>query len=147
MNATKQLPSFSSYCDNTTKGNALVFSLGDIDVYYSYKTPVAFHAGERLYVRENVWGPTTGKHLNAIDGGDKEAKAARVGENEFKVRLADALEGESAIYLVRDKDGASIVRGQRTDRYASGDGFDGYQSALAALETSGESFRYTDKRG
>lgn len=90
MKTTTALPEFATYCDNTTKGNALVFTLGDVDIYFSYKTPVAFRAGGRLFVRENSWGPTTGKHLNAIDGGDKEAKAARIGANEFAARLAEA---------------------------------------------------------
>ena len=37
--------------------------------FYSYNTLVAFeHTLSGLVVRENVWGATTGKHLNAIDG-------------------------------------------------------------------------------
>lgn len=84
----KDLPSFETYCDNTTKGNALVFTVGDIDVYFSYRTPVAVRAGGILTVRENVWGPTTGKHLKAIDGGSAERKAARVSGDEFESILA-----------------------------------------------------------
>ena len=84
------LPEFASYCDNTTKGNALVFTVGALDVYYSYKTPVAFRVGGVLIVRENTWGPTTGKHLNAIDGGDKDAKKRRLGSDAFELALTRA---------------------------------------------------------
>lgn len=86
-----QLPSFSTYCDNTTKGNALVFCVDGVDIYYSYQTPVAFRTADGVtVVRENAWGPTTGKHLNAIDGGDRAAKAARVSGAEFE-RMLSAL--------------------------------------------------------
>ena len=40
-------------------------------IYFSYETPVAFWNGKELFVSENEWGSTTGKHLNAIDGGNK----------------------------------------------------------------------------
>lgn len=79
MTMTKiHLPSFDVYCDNTTGQNALVFDLGTgARVWFSYKTPVAFKLGsEPLIVRENDWGPTTGKHLNAIDGGDKKSRVS-----------------------------------------------------------------------
>lgn len=46
-----------------------------LTVWLSYNTPVAFleHGGKRV-VSQNNWGPTTGKHLNAIDGGDKPSR-------------------------------------------------------------------------
>jgi hypothetical protein len=72
------LPTWSVYCSNTTSTNALCFDLGRLTVWFSYKTPVAFrpNVGPRqpLLVRENDWGSTTGKHLNAIDGGDKKSR-------------------------------------------------------------------------
>lgn len=59
-------------------------------VWFSYRTPIAFvWMGERC-VRENEWGPTTGKHLNAIDGGSKEAKAARLSSGVFEAELEKA---------------------------------------------------------
>tara|TARA_R110002020_G_scaffold168090_1_gene356750 strand:+ start:6743 stop:7015 length:273 start_codon:yes stop_codon:yes gene_type:complete len=80
------LPSIWSYCTNTTQSNAMGVTVGDIDYYFSYRTLVAFRApGAGLVVRENDWGPTTGKHLNAIDDGDK---ADRVGVEEFQRLLA-----------------------------------------------------------
>ena len=40
----------------------------------SHRPFAAWHGATGLVVRENNWGPTTGKHLNAIDGGDKKAR-------------------------------------------------------------------------
>ncbi len=50
-------------------------------MYFSYQTMVAFIApGVGLVVHDNDWGPTAGKHLNWIDGGNK---ADRVCGEEF----------------------------------------------------------------
>lgn len=44
-------------------------------IWFSYRTMVAFQIENgNLFVRENEWGATTGKHLNAIDGGKKETR-------------------------------------------------------------------------
>lgn len=61
---------------NTTK--SLRVEHGLIDTFYSYATPVAFrsHNGN-LYVSENVWSRTTGKHLTQIEsvyGGDRKRR-------------------------------------------------------------------------
>ena len=87
----KQLPRWNIYCQNTTGINALLFYIGELNVWYSYKAPVAFQKGfgTKLVVRENHWGPTTGKHLNAIDGGDK---STRVDSETFEKLLQEALE-------------------------------------------------------
>lgn len=50
-----------------------------IVLYFSYDTLVAFRGyinAEQcgLFVCENVWGVTTGKHLNFIDGGRKQSR-------------------------------------------------------------------------
>jgi hypothetical protein len=60
---------------------------GGTTLYFSYRTLIGFTAGEPRflrYVRRNDWGQTTGKHLNAIDGGSKEAKAARLDAAAFE---------------------------------------------------------------
>ena len=85
------LPTFETYCPNTTAVNALRVSVGAVDVYFSYRTPVAYSLdGCSPIVRRNEWGPTTGKHLNAIDGGDK---CARVDVDTFQTGLRAALNG------------------------------------------------------
>lgn len=84
-----QLPNWEIYCQGTNPVNALVFHMQDFSVWYSYKTPVAFQIGfGAVVVRENDWGPTTGKHLNAIDGGDKKS---RIPGAQFEKMLDSAL--------------------------------------------------------
>jgi len=54
-------------------------------LWFSYRTPVAFHVdGKGLTVRENDWGPTTGRHLSAIDDG---RKADRISGDDFEARI------------------------------------------------------------
>ncbi len=89
-----RFPDFESYAD--TKGrnyglNSLRFLDGDGNVFwFSYSTLVAFKtvAGQKV-VRENEWGPTTGKHLNIIDDGDKKN---RVSGDEFERLYAEAFD-------------------------------------------------------
>jgi hypothetical protein len=84
------LPSFETYCDNTTAVNALLFDLGcGLLVWFSYRTPVAFALHGEKVVRRNEWGPTTGKHLNAIEPD----KRRRVSSEAFEAALTEALEG------------------------------------------------------
>ena len=55
--------------------NFTKLSVGDLWIWFSYTTPVAFRVlGERRVVRVNDWSNTTGKHLNEIDGGDKKSR-------------------------------------------------------------------------
>lgn len=65
------LPSFSTYGNYASSNygaHALKFSLGEIDVYFSYQTPVAFSSPKTgLVCRKNDWSTTTSKHLNAIE--------------------------------------------------------------------------------
>jgi hypothetical protein len=69
------------------KTNFAMLEIGHKKIYFSYATPIAFHDGTRLWVRQNAWGPTTGKHLNAIDGGDALARANRYDGETFERML------------------------------------------------------------
>lgn len=83
------LPSFDTYGDYSSRNygaNALVFDFPRGRVWFSYKTPVAFHDGSTLVCRENDWGPTTGKHLDWIEPD----KSRRVSGEEFEKRFAAA---------------------------------------------------------
>jgi hypothetical protein len=64
---------------NTTKSLRKESSFG-FNTYYSYATPVAFERYGKLFVSENVWSRTTGKHLTQIDGGDRKS---RIPHDEF----------------------------------------------------------------
>lgn len=83
------LPSFQSYGSYSSSNygvNALQFFTDHGTFWFSYKTLVAFQRiGGRKYVRQNDWSTTTGKHLNAIDGGNKKE---RLTEAEFYAAYA-----------------------------------------------------------
>ncbi len=72
---------YGNYSSDNYGSHTLVFTdAKGREFYFSYKTLVAFKVGGQLYVHQNIWGVTTGKHLNWIDGGRKEA---RLSANEF----------------------------------------------------------------
>ena len=77
----------SSYYGNSAsaENNAKVVTVDGVSFYFSYETIVAVkdHESGDLKVIQNYWGPTTGKHLNEIDGGSKEAKAERLDNDAF----------------------------------------------------------------
>lgn len=77
--------SITSYHGNSAsaENSAKVIKINGMSFYFSYETLVAVNTGKELKVIQNYWGPTTGKHLNAIDGGDKEAKDARLEKDAF----------------------------------------------------------------
>ena len=92
--AVMTLPSVSSYGHYASSNygvNTLRFDVGALTVWFSYKTPVAFQNGwgSTMIVRENDWGPTTGKHLNWIDDGDK---GSRISGAEFEAQLGEILQ-------------------------------------------------------
>lgn len=61
-----------------------------ITYWFSYETCIAFQGLDGpLTVRKNDWGPTTGKHLNEVDGGGTGAKARRVDGGEFARKLSE----------------------------------------------------------
>ena len=89
-----ELPEISSYGDysNNYGVHTLQVTLPwlDLTLYYSYKTLVAFKHNGRQHVRENVWGRTTGKHLNWIDN---KRKQDRISEDEFNKRWQEMMAG------------------------------------------------------
>lgn len=80
-----QLPKFSTYVPHASANyglNCLCFEVEGREFYFSYKTFVAFRGRDGwLRVRRNDWGVTTGRHLNAIDGGNK---ASRLSDVDFE---------------------------------------------------------------
>ena len=56
----------------------------DNRVYYSYNTAVGVETPNNdLFISENVWSTTTGRHLTWIDGGSREAKESRMRYKDF----------------------------------------------------------------
>lgn len=78
---------------NLRKGetpNETTIQIGDLVLAFSYETVVAFATPETGWVTsENVWGPTTGKHLNRLPRGRVHE---RTPHGEFLERLEEALE-------------------------------------------------------
>lgn len=87
MNLPK-IRSYGEYESDNYGLNTIVVDLGKIDLFYSYKTIVAFSDKDGFKICENVWGTTTGKHLNWLDNGDKKA---RMKYDDFQVALEKAL--------------------------------------------------------
>ena len=86
-----ELPRFRSYGNYSSDNygaHSLEFTIGALSVYFSYETPVAFSVPGGLVVRENDWGPTTGKHLNWID----RDKSKRISGADFEKALKAELE-------------------------------------------------------
>ena len=55
--------------------DGLRFDVGGNSFWFSYKTLIAFQKGySDIVVYRNDWSTTTGKHLNAIDDGDKKKR-------------------------------------------------------------------------
>jgi hypothetical protein len=46
--------------------NLVCITTKEVDVYFSYATCIAFRVDGQLFISENVWSGTTGKHLNMI---------------------------------------------------------------------------------
>lgn len=92
------LPKFSTYGRYSSANygaHALTFwDASGNQYWFSYKTLVAFEttSGRRV-VLQNYWGPTTGKHLNAIDGG---RKSERVTQEAFNNAFLKAFGLEAA---------------------------------------------------
>ena len=88
-------PAFESY-DQYSSANYGAHSLRFIDAegnsfWFSYQTLVAFKpVSEPKVVHSNEWGPTTGKHLNRIDGGGKDVKSDRLCRSDFAIALQAA---------------------------------------------------------
>lgn len=77
--------------ENGAKNYNMV-EIGDLELYFSYETCVGFRTRkEGLVVSENIWGTTTGKHLNWLDGGRKQC---RTPNDEFEKQLKELLESK-----------------------------------------------------
>ena len=68
----------------TNRANYSEVDVAGVTYYFSYSTCIAFNAwnGNGPILRVNEWGPTTGKHLNAVS-----RTAPRLDENQFNAAL------------------------------------------------------------
>ena len=77
-----KIPQLFSY---STSPSASGVSIGNLDIYFSYTTPIAFKYNGALTIRQNGWSTTTGTHLNQIN----RDHSIRIPGGEFEQRLAD----------------------------------------------------------
>lgn len=90
MNSLPTINNYGNYSSDNYGVNSLRVDVGPLTIWFSYQTPVAFQLdGPERVVRENKWGPTTGKHLNWIDGGNHKE---RVSSEEFERRFNEVLQ-------------------------------------------------------
>lgn len=84
-----QIRSYGNYPSDNYDAHSLRIEFDNLTLWLSCDTIVAFRGGgyPRM-VRQNDWGMATGKHLNAIDGGDKKG---RIPGEKFETMLQDAL--------------------------------------------------------
>jgi hypothetical protein len=72
----------------TNRPNYSIVYVGDITLWFSYRTCIAFQVdGEPARVSENLWGPTTGRHINLAPAVQRSPRAV------FEHLLAVALDG------------------------------------------------------
>jgi len=68
----------------TNRPNFCIIGTGRHEIAFSYRTPIGFRPADgRWVVRQNDWGPTTGKHLNWLPGD----KADRLSSAAFEAAL------------------------------------------------------------
>lgn len=92
---------------NYARGNnnkAIYIEYLNVTFYMSYNTCIAFNSvSTGLVIQDNIWGNTTGAHLNAIDGGDLLAKSKRVNSRQFASKLAEMEQSHrNAVIAVND---------------------------------------------
>jgi len=84
-----EIENYGNYSSNNYGAHCLKVRIGCLTLWFSYNTVVAFRApGCLIEVSENCWNTTTGKHLNAIDGG---AKKDRLPRAQFEKELEQVL--------------------------------------------------------
>ena len=88
MTNLPEFQSYGNYSSNNYGVNTLQFIMPGITLYFSYQTVVAYWTPkDGRVVTENMWGPTTGKHLNWIEPDH----SVRLPREAFEAKLKAAL--------------------------------------------------------
>lgn len=83
------ISSYGNYESSNYGAHTLKVCFEQFDLYYSYETIVAYYEHQDgLVCSKNVWGTTTGKHLNWIEPDKK----SRVDNQKFEEMLQSMLE-------------------------------------------------------
>lgn len=76
------------YNDNMT-----IVTIGDLKLYFSYRTVIAFEVDYEVVISKNIWSNITGKHLNWIDSDHSK----RISNEEFEAKLQNILEDKNLV--------------------------------------------------
>lgn len=87
MSTLPTIRSYGNYANSNYGAHTLEVSIGNLTLYFSYKTVVAFSIPGYLACSENQWSTTTGKHLNWIEPD----KRKRLSGEEFEDALNQVL--------------------------------------------------------
>ena len=88
-----ELPSCSSYGPSANRNygaNSMRVVIGDLTVWFSYRTPIAFSIGDHYVIRQNRWGATTGRHIGLLER--SEYFGPRVSDHEFEALWYELVE-------------------------------------------------------
>jgi len=78
----------------TVSTNLTKFSLGNLDIFFSYQTAVAFEDGQgNIVASQNKWSMTTGKHIGQIS----KDVSDRIPYDQFTKELERAIAKELSI--------------------------------------------------
>jgi hypothetical protein len=87
MTGTKEIKIFNYM--GRKSDNSILVSIGELDLYFSYSTIIAFKGApfHSIIVSENLWGNTTGRHLNRLEP----IKTRRIRRDKFEHYLTELL--------------------------------------------------------
>lgn len=87
MKAIAEVDTYANYADPNYGVNTIHVTIGKLELFFSYKTVIAFRTPETgLVLSKNIWGPTTGKHLNLIS-----RTAKKIDRDAFERYLSEVL--------------------------------------------------------
>jgi hypothetical protein len=66
-------------------GSSRCVRINNLTIYFSYSTVIGFADSTGIYITENTWGPTTGKHLNWVNRSQE-----RLPREKFEEKLKEA---------------------------------------------------------
>lgn len=93
-----KISNYGKYSSDNYGAHTLRVDIGDVALYFSYKTLIAFRTPETgVVVSENCWSTTTGKHLNWIDNGNKKDRKGRSEFERLWKEVAERFEIEPAL--------------------------------------------------
>ena len=78
---------YGDYSSNNY-GTSRYVTIGQLTLYFSYETIIAFKEGSNFTIIKNYWRKVTGRHLNCLD----RDKSIRLSQEEFKEKLWKTLQ-------------------------------------------------------